>query len=353
MDQLDPLMTACGVLFAYAKDGATISDTHLADAARQEWQEEGFTEHRKNLHEFITVNLKDATAKYNLKEKNVLEIGAGNIKDNESFLSSKLPHHSWTFSDFHPEAAIEHPKQYIQLDLIETSSEVNSLFDCIVGSSVLDTLPYDKLQVAIQNIFQRLHANGLFIHYANLEFYGSTFIDAIIKQYPDCLFLPAGWHSLYKINKDDFQRILKEKANSLSQFEKIFFNFWGIQRSVVQGNAIWAFNGQNVDGKDHLFIRIKKIFSTNLEKISSNYLFVERLKQAAESQGFKIEMCGPHQSIIPTNPEKIRELSENAKEGDNCCVVNQTSTHTERCDALEAGAAVVRIEAHFFIARKA
>lgn len=373
---VSPLEMAYSMLQFYVSTDSLkkLPESYILDRAKA-WDHLDLVGQRIEYRNVIEYHINRVTSEYKLERCNILEIGSGKIdfgdetQKNESFLSAKIPHQCWTFSDYCPAPELKNPNQYIQLDLLKTTSKVNASFDCIVGSNVLDMLPYGEIAKAFTNIYQRLNKNGLFIHYAGLAFFEGPFLHAAITKFPNSIFLPAVCgtvHRVYKINRNDFQEILQKKKNTITPLEFEVLNYWGSQRVLLQAFSIKTLhqkilqiyekeNTSRITEKfEQLISRIEEIFSSHLEKISSEELFIEALTQAAVSKKFRVEKCTFDELIelIDVPPNKEGAKINKKEKITNYFELTQTICLNFRCYVLAPDKNYMKLRAHFFIARK-
>ncbi|MBA2728472.1 MAG: hypothetical protein H0U49_09920 [Parachlamydiaceae bacterium] len=335
-----------------------VSKSHLTDNLRRTafgWNEEEYSSAMQLRNAFIapyTVVFNNIANKYNLHQLNVLEIGAGKIQhvmgknSPESFLSGIIPYQSWKFSDIYsPSSKGILNKQYIQFDLLNSSAKIDTKFNCVVGCNVLDTLPYDMLVTAFENISKVIKPGDVCIHFADQNFFGNIFFDALAKDSTDCVYLPANeqLNSVYKIDRSDFLQLLKEKSHVLSSQEISLFKYWVMQKRLLQVFSTWKFVSNEIQGSENLIDRINEIFSSKLETISSQEVFPQKLQEAAEINGFTVEVCSDAHATV------VVELTKN--ENMNYGLSNQKFSLAFRCYVLKPNIKLLNVQAHIFVAR--
>lgn len=230
----------------------------------------------------------------------ILEIGAGQLNEQQhSYLSQLFPHlTSWTFSDVVQKAEhyqLSTSKRCIALDLTQPCLEsLIGSFDYIVGNNVLDTIPYADLEKAIKTIGQLLKpGRGQFIHFADLNLYSDAFIDACMKFDENNVFLPSQnikASYILCVSKSEYERILQEQKDSLSDEEYRFFIEWGQQGPALQAMSIHEII-LNKFSVIQIAQRIRFLFKPVLQKVKRNQLFEEYLKKAIHENNLEIHSC--------------------------------------------------------------
>lgn len=228
--------------------------------------------------------------KHFLPSQSILEIGAGQQTSMLSHSSSKFT--NWIASDFTYEPAEGMlARKKIQLDITQAPpADLLHHFDGIVGNNVLDTLAYRDLSVAFENMGKLLKEEGMVVHFADLSFLAEAFVDAC-GDAENCVLLPAGPQikHMYRIDKADYEQVLRDKKNELTDEEWAFLSEWG-QKSTQMQVAVLS-RVQSVDFI-HLAERVKKIFENSTMIILDNQaLFEKHLKESTQTAGWEIIQC--------------------------------------------------------------
>lgn len=229
--------------------------------------------------------------RYGISDSSVLEIGAGELDERkESYLSQYwLKHPNWTYSDFFytvEYCRLPAQRASLTLDLTEPLDVIPHTYKVIIGSNTLDCLPYYHFPQAFKNINKLLAEDGVFIHTADLLFNKLTFLlDCAEKE--DCVVLPCDSQRVFRIHKADYDRILEENKEKLTEEERHFYKTWGNKSSYHQAIAI--FEDKEKISK-HFVSRIKTIFDSKVKTLYRHKRFPKKLKKAAVSAGFTVEM---------------------------------------------------------------
>lgn len=281
----------------------------------------------------------------------VLEIGSGKLNEQqESYLSQLFPTvASWTFSDVDKKAEQQQSltsKKYIALDLTHPCPQaLVGSFDYVVGCNVLDTLPYVDLKKAFKTISQLLKpGSGQFIHFADLNFYYDAFIDVCAHfDQETVLFPPAKLNErgVYRISKHDYERILKERKNDLSNEEQNFLIEWGNQGPALQAVMIReiAINCLSVV---QLAQRIQPLFSSVLESIVCSELFQDYLKKAVSENNLKEQLC----KYVTARYKRQREQTDNY----NCLYLQEGCVYGVQDNNVPSDKVMVYANLHVYIA---
>ncbi len=249
---------------------------------------------RDKFKEPIASIFRSIANKYDLPNSRILEIGSGLLENNQSYLSSRIPHKDWTFSDLIVRKDSENPKYY-SFNLLKKPPSLIGLFEMVIGCNVIDTIPYDKHSDIFSKISSVLKPNGFFIHYADIQLLTNTFYNALNDNYSNFVLLPGREVStkIYKITRKQFNDALESHQKSLSDEEKKFFSIWGKQTTLYQALTLFKVDktGSQED-RTSLLQRIEKIFSPSLEIIDSRELFGSSVQVAAKKNQLDVVRCG-------------------------------------------------------------
>lgn len=242
--------------------------------------------------------------KYHLANKEILEIGSGILINKNSHLSQSFPESKFVFSDKDQElhTTFEKEVDYEIFDLLKNTEKINKLFPVIMGSNVLDTLPYDKISHSLGLIANRLDSEGRFIHIANLNFFKNAFFDTCAIQRPDSNLFPyfslkSRKIQIFAIDKKKMIAILNERKGELDEKEYEFFIRWNKKHPQIQAVAINNIVGKNIIRNHEEFqSRLETIFSGSLEVLNATPIFEDYLKKAAEANEMEVEECGYHKA---------------------------------------------------------
>jgi hypothetical protein len=227
----------------------------------------------------------------------VLELGAGKLDENhKSYLSRYWPKHSnWTFSDNEKHVGSKVKENYLAVDLEHPSKSISRTFKVIISSNVLDRLPYRNLNQAFDTIQELLAEDGCFIHVADLAFSYHAFADACADKENRIILCSEGYKKIYHVDKSDYERILKENKDKLTNEERSFYSMWGSYFSHEQARAIIQLAGISPES---YVKRTQEIFKSSFKVSHRDKLFPKKLKKAAVKSGFKIRLCNYHSTIL-------------------------------------------------------
>jgi hypothetical protein len=293
---------------------------------------------------------------FQLKDANILEIGSGKLfvdlfsYQKHSFLSYMFSDCTWTYSDI-PVIAFQNAgttsEKYIPVDLIGTVDKVEGSFNAILGCSVLDSLPYDKLSKAFSNISKMLKPKDLCIHIADLNLFSNPYYEKVAQENADSVLLPGKDltnNAIYIIKNQDFTQILKKKKDQLSSKELSFFDHWSRQSVTLQAATLMDFDCVYREGRSQLVERIENIFSTKLKEENIQNKFDSYFKKAAEKNGFAIVKCG-------LDSEYLIEL-DSGNNRQNYHLFKNGLEHFSKCVPLAPNLIYKEAYVHIFIAKK-
>lgn len=266
----------------------------------------------KDLETHIISNI----CQKNLSSKDkTIEIGAGKLEDNLSYLMQRIPQE--LRSTIEPTEVnnfyLRNANSLKRVDLckMDESYKLSSINN-IIGSSVLDTLSDSDLSIACKQIHATLKPGGVLIHFANI----SPFKDTIISSLRDLPFICFPWQ-----NDDIFRgimRIQKEKLlNFISVNQKIsavavkflkwYSNLTVSERELTLNSTIM----RSVKICSDFSNWIEKMNPDGLEKVDNNDFFEDRTRKAITNIGLEILEFGFHSF------GNCRDRNNNDEEGYN------------------------------------
>lgn len=242
---------------------------------------------------------------YFLLNEAILEIGAGQQKSAlNSVLNSNSSNWKRTFSDLtyqSTEGSVDN--QRIPLDITQLPpAHLSNQFDGIVGNNVLDMLDYRTLPAVFKNMNHLLKEKGTFIHFADLAFFAPAFLDACVEEGKEFVLLPAGPYIkyMYRIDKKDYESVLKSKKKELNTQEKEILLRWGQQPIQVQ---VAVLSQAQSLAFIHLAERIKSIFDRSKSTLlDAQVLFEGYLRASAVSVGWEVVQCGYVSGVCEEQP---------------------------------------------------
>lgn len=273
---------------------------------------------RSKVKPVMSIIFENLIKDYFEKDQSILEIGSGNLKDNQSYLSAFFNERNWMFSDIHALSRTHRTNpHYLTLNLTDdtTLNIAEHSFDRIIGCNVLDTIPYSDFPKIFKKLKLLLKPRQLFLHVADLNFYCNAFLDACDD--PKFVLLPSAVSSrkIGRILRSRYNEVIENSESKLSKQEFNFLKQWGKQDTRIQG----AILGDAILIPVNLTSfhkRIKELFGDELEFLVLQNVFETHLKEAAGANGWKVIECGfrseakDFEKENPADPTNYFELNQ-------------------------------------------